>query len=152
MPMSDGGKEKEENFLRKELLQNIKKNHFQLKQLSDLISELGEDEFYRFYHQSFKVYRLQERTEQIVKLLKELLPNRELNNWFLAIVREGTGRQFSERDNQQWLKATRPILEAFFHAKYFLEMAVKYGDMPESEFEGPLASGWAALLYLYNLR
>jgi hypothetical protein len=43
------------------------------------------------------------------------------------------------------------MLEAFFHARYFLEMAVKYGR----ELELPptlLPSGWAALLYLYNLR
>ena len=51
----------------------------------------------------------------------------------------------------QWLAVTRPILEAFFHALYFLEMAVKYGK----ELKYPpnrLPSGWASLLYLYNLR
>jgi len=42
------------------------------------------------------------------------------------------------------------IAEAFFHAKFFLEMTVKY----EKELEAlptTLPSGWAALLCLYNL-
>jgi hypothetical protein len=49
------------------------------------------------------------------------------------------------------LKETRPIIEAFFHARYMLEMAVSYGK----ELERPpsvLPSGWAALLYLFDLR
>ena len=29
--------------------------------------------------------------------------------------------------NQRWTEATRPIVEAFFHARYFLEMVCKYG-------------------------
>jgi hypothetical protein len=42
-------------------------------------------------------------------------------------------------------------VEAFFHATYFLQMAVKYG--PELEYPPRvIPSGWAALLYLHNLR
>ena len=44
-----------------------------------------------------------------------------------------------------------PIVEAFFHAKYFLEMAVRYGRTLESP-PRKLPSGWAAFLYLYDLR
>lgn len=74
-----------------------------------------------------------------------------MNESFTAIVREGTGKIFEREHNQRWLEVTRPILEAFFHALYFLEMAVRYGK----ELEQPpaqLPSGWAAFLYLYNLR
>ncbi len=46
---------------------------------------------------------------------------------------------------------TRPFLEAFFHAKFFLEMAVKYGRKLE-EVPEMLPSDWAAFLYFYNLR
>lgn len=54
-------------------------------------------------------------------------------------------------DNDNWLAATRPIVEAFFDARYFLEMASKY--VRELK-EGPdaMPSGWAAVLYLFNLR
>lgn len=34
---------------------------------------------YRFYSQSFKVFHLQEQTEEIVNELRALLPERELN-------------------------------------------------------------------------
>jgi len=50
-----------------------------------------------------------------------------------------------------FLLTTRPILEAFFHARDFLEMAVRYGrrlDAPPRV----LPSGWAALLELHGLR
>jgi hypothetical protein len=110
-----------------------------------------EDYVYRFYHQSFKVYLLQEATLRIVEKLRGLSPDREFNEWFEQIVAEGTGKTFAMEDNENWLGVTRPILEAFFHARYFLEMAVKYGR----ELEYPpraMPSGWAALLYLYNLR
>jgi hypothetical protein len=110
-----------------------------------------EDPIYRFYHQSFKVYGLQEQTLEIVSTLQSLSPDNLLNDWFMHIVQEGTDKTFSMEDNKNWLTVTRPILEAFFHARFFLEMAVKYGK----ELEFPprlLPSGWAALLELYNLR
>jgi hypothetical protein len=46
-----------------------------------------------------------------------------LNEQFLRIVAEGTGKIFKPEDNRSWETVTRPILEAFFHAHYFLEMA-----------------------------
>jgi hypothetical protein len=110
-----------------------------------------EDPIYRFYHQSFKVYGLQDQTVKIVQALQGLAPQFALNKWFARIVEEGTGKVFKSEDNQNWLAVTRPILEAFFHARFFLEMAVKYGH----ELQAPpntLPSGWAAFLYLYDLR
>ncbi|MCU1230989.1 MAG: hypothetical protein JWO97_3873 [Acidobacteria bacterium] len=53
--------------------------------------------------------------------------------------------------NHHWDEATRPLLEAYFHAHYFLGMAIKYGN-ELSELPATLPSGWAALLCLYNLR
>jgi len=110
-----------------------------------------EDPVYRFYHQSFKVYQLQNQTAQIVDALQELAPHLPLNSWFRQIVDEGAAEQFSMEVNQRWMEATRPILEAFFHARYFLEMVCKYGK----ELEEPpdsLPSGWAGVLELYGLR
>ena len=98
-----------------------------------------EDRVYRFYHQSFKVYDLQFQTKQIVELLKSLLPDVPLNDWFTEIVRQGTGKQFTFDDNRRWLETTRPILKAFFHAKYFLEMAHRYRSPPTEKY---LPSGW----------
>jgi hypothetical protein len=110
-----------------------------------------EDGVYRFYHQSFKVYRLQNATLEIVAALQGLSPDRKLNDWFMQIVADGTSKEFEDEHNERWLAVTRPIVEAFLHARYFLEMAVRYGK----ELEAPpmaLPSGWAAFLYLYGLR
>ena len=41
-------------------------------------------------------------------------------------------------------------VEAFFHARFFLEMAVRYAKLETPP--RPLPSGYAALLYLYQLR
>ena len=125
------------------------------QELSDLLKASSdhwgfEDPVYRFYHQSFKVYQLQEQTKAIVRMLEALAPGRALNTWFMDIVREGTEKQFKPEDNRAWLSTTRPILEAFFHARFFLEMAVRYATL-----ESPptvLPSGYAALLYLFGLR
>jgi hypothetical protein len=69
----------------------------------------------------------------------------------MEIVRQGTGREFSLKNNMHWTAITRPMLEAYFHARYFLEMACKYGKHLKSP-PTVLPSGWAALLYLYNIR
>jgi hypothetical protein len=121
----------------------------------DLLQECSghwgyEDPTYRFYHQSFKLFSLQTETERIVALLRELLPGSPLNEWFLEIVSQGTGKSFSPEQNREWTRHTRPILEAFFHARFFLEMAVRYAELPAPP--SPLPSGWAALLCLYRLR
>jgi hypothetical protein len=127
-----------------------------LPQLEQLLAECDshwgfEDPVYRFYHQSFKVYGLQDQTTTIVAALQALAPARALNEWFIQIVRDGTGKKFVSDHNSRWLEVTRPILEAFFHAKFFLEMAVRYGKQLEKPPQY-LPSGWAAFLYLYDLR
>jgi len=136
------------------LLKNIKK---QLPELEKLVTASEdhwamEDGVYRFYHQSFKVYDgLQPHTLEITKALQKLLPNHPLNDWFAEIVAAGTREKFTPEHNRNWTKHTRPIVEAFFHAHFMLKMVCKYGR----EFSEPpqmLPSGWAAVLYLFNLR
>jgi hypothetical protein len=53
------------------------------------------------------------------------------------IIAEGTGKEFDLSMNDRWLAETRPIFEAFFHAKHMLEMVVKCGREqinPENRF------------------
>jgi hypothetical protein len=138
-----------------ELLSNIQSRW---DELANLLKEINshwvyEDRVYRFYHQSLKMYDLQIETKRIVDALWSLAPDgAELNPWFEEIYKAGaSGKRFELEHNKQWTMHTRVILEAFFHAKYFLEMAVKYGkELKEApEF---LPSGWAGLLYFYNMR
>jgi hypothetical protein len=122
----------------------------------------GEDGIYRFYHGSYKVYRLQDATEEIVCVMQSIVPERKMTEYFMTIIRDGTGKSFNKNSNQHWVKETRPILEAFFHARYFLEMAVKYGKelalvknthpkSIEEKLGNTIPSGFAALLALYEM-
>jgi len=144
--------EADRHALEAALLANVHGQHEALKALLDASCDHWgfEDPVYRFYHQSFKVFWLQQQTDTIVRRLRSLLPDRPLHPWFLQIVRQGTGREFTTADNNRWTLVTRPIVEAFFHARFFLEMAVRYAalDGPPR----PLPSGYVALLYLYQLR
>ena len=138
---------------RAKLLQNIKA---QLPQLEELLAEVEdhwgmEDLIYRFYHQSFKVYGLQSLTERMCTAFQALLPDRPMNKWFAEVVAQGTGRVFEMSHNEDWLRHTRPIVEAFFHAHYFLKMICKYGKELETS-PNMLPSGWASVLYLFDLR
>ncbi len=135
------------------LFANLKRSLPALQQLLEACSHHWgyEDPVYRLYHQSFKVYALQQTTARIVAMLQELAPDRPLNDWFMRIVHEGTGLKFEPEHNRRWLEVTRPIAEAFFHARFFLEMAVRYGTNLEKP-PRTLPSGWAAFLYLYDLR
>lgn len=138
-----------------ELLANIKEK---LPELERLLQEMDshweyEDPIYRFYHHSFKVYWLQDKTRKIVDALKDVAPKGKLFcSEFEEIIRAGAiGKHFEPEHNMNWTMHTRPFVEAFFHAKFFLEMVVKYGR----ELEEPpqrLPSGWAAVLCLYELR
>ena len=134
------------------------------RQLNDALEELNghwayEDLMYRFYHQSFKTYHMQNYTEQIVELLQGLCPKdcKFHDGYFSEVIQNGTGKAFKLNYNSNWLKHVAPISLAFLHTKYFLEMAVKYGKELEhcktiKDVPHILPSGWAAFLYLYGLR
>jgi hypothetical protein len=46
---------------------------------------------------------------------------------------------------------TKPVLEAIWHTKYFINMMVKFAKELE-KVESPLEPGMAAVLYLFELR
>ena len=132
------------------LLRRIKARLPELDELLESTDDV-EDLVYRFYHQSFKVYFAQDHTRRVVAALGRLLPGVPINEWFAQITAEGTGRRFTSSDNERWLEVTRPQLEAFFHARYFLQQVCRYGrELDEPPEVMPF--GWAAVLYLYGLR
>jgi hypothetical protein len=140
--------------LERALLANMRQRASELRELLEQVNDHWgyEDGLYRFYHQSFKVFGLQQHTQRIVTALKNIAPEgRSFCDLFGAILEAGTGREFTLDDNAHWVERTAPIVEAFLHARYFLEMAVRY----EAELAEPpqvMPSGWAALLSLYGLR
>ena len=120
-------KPEEQNRLTRLLLPRLKGRKPQLEQmLADMSGQWTyEDQFYRYYHGSFKVYRVQNTTEKAVALLRDLLPERKLNMVFERIIREGTGNQFELEHNKEWDCRARPLLEAFAHARLMVEMAMR---------------------------
>lgn len=110
-----------------------------------------EDAIYRLYHHSFKVFTLQSKTARILAALQALAPERALHPDFLAIMADGTGQAFTWSTNERWMASARPIVEAYWHARHMLELAVWAGRHME-EAPTVLPSGWATLLYLYDLR
>lgn len=134
-----------------QLLDSIKSHITELQKVQKDCNAFEEDLWYRFYHQSFKVYYVQGLTSGIIKLFKEILPDQPMNTWFVSIVEKGTGTTFDHKHNEKWLEITRPMMEAYAHAKQFLDMMIKYGEKLK---EPPhiMPSGWATVLYLYNMR
>jgi hypothetical protein len=111
-----------------------------------------EDRIYRYYHQSLKVFDLQNATRDMADALAAIAPEgRPFCRLFDEILQQGTGRQFSLADNQHWPERAAPIVQAFFHARYFVEVAVKYAAAL-AEPPQLMPAGWAALLCLYELR
>ena len=139
-----------------DLLQSIKSH---LEELETILPPnqphwIGEDSFYRFYHQSLKVYSLQQKTEKIFQLFEKIGKKaglHPLNPYFSKILKEGTGKTFTLEHNDRWLEETRPIVEAFLHAREFLHLHILYAKKLQ-EAPPSLPSGWAAVLYLYNVR
>jgi hypothetical protein len=136
------------------LLATIKAALPELEKLRDeCAGRVDEDAVYRFYHQSNKLYgRCQIHTEDIVAKLRSLAPDPSipLDPYFEEIVRDGK-QSWDISHNQEWTKHTRPILEAFFHARYFLDMLIAYAHELD-EPPGLMGYGWAAILTLYGLR
>jgi hypothetical protein len=128
-----------------------------LPQLEELLAQIEdrsgeEDGVCRFYHQSFKVFDLQELTMAGLKLIEEIGGETDPPHpWYCQIVKEGTGHQFELSMNDDWFRHTRPILEAFWHTKYFTQMMIKYGKELETAPQ-MLPFGWAAVLWLFELR
>ena len=92
----------EKQRLEKILLQNLKEKLEEIRSLVETVSSHWgyEDPIYRFYHRSFKVYPLQETTEQIVELLMDLAPKGvSMNSLFEEIFKSGTGRIFKYSHN-----------------------------------------------------
>ncbi|MBU0500547.1 MAG: hypothetical protein KJ558_11370 [Gammaproteobacteria bacterium] len=141
----------------RELLTNLRSRHAELVELYKDVNYMGyEDGIYRFYHGSFKVYYLQPLTIRIVDVLRQLAPDgTTLSSRFEEIYQAGAAseKQWERAHNRVWNSHARPLVEAFCHARYFLEMAVRFGAADQmNEPIYFLPSGFAALLTLYGIR
>ncbi|BAU29727.1 hypothetical protein DFP93_106104 [Aneurinibacillus soli] len=138
------------------LLQGIQKRKSEIISLYEKGKRVRDDGVYRYYRTSAKVYfGMQKYTEQLIDFFRSLIQwdgdSQELNANFMRIMESGTGKKFTHDMNCRWEEETRPIVEAFFHALYMLEMIVDYGLRKEDVSLG-IEPGWGSVLYLYGLR
>ena len=112
-----------------------------------------EDPMYRFYHQSLKLWwDFPSHTQSALRLIREIAgEDYRLNPWFCQIIDEGIREKFEHSFNQNWLPHARPVVEAFYHTRYFIAMMVKYGKELDTAPHS-LPSGWASVLYLFQMR
>lgn len=147
---------------RRQLLENLKRDRPDLEALHERVHDplVLEDIIYRHYDHSEKTWNAQHVTKYIVDALERLAPEgRTFCTSFRAIIDDGMKERFDYAFNKDWDTHARPVIEAFFHATYFLDMAVKYAreepysDMTIGEHTGTaIARGYAALLELYGIR
>lgn len=126
----------------KDLLATIRERHDDLKVLLKKVDDHWgcEDLVYRFYHHSYKVHYAADLAEEVFDALTRLAP------WGLKRAPDAL-----KRIRRIGKVSGRREIERLFHARYFLEMAVKYGK----KYKHPpslMPSGYAALIYLYGLR
>ena len=142
-------------ILEQVLLENLKAHVDELMAVLEAVSgNAYEDTVYRFYSGSAKVYLdAPYKTQLIVDLLRRIAPEgTRISPQFEEACLAGLKPiQFELTHNQAWAEHTRPFIESFFHARFFLEMAVKYATELDKA-PSLLPSGWAALLCLYEIR
>jgi len=141
------------------LLTNIKKHRKEINFLLDKVINHREGEYegkiYRFYHYSFKVYNLHLTIGQIVAILQKLdpKPKPEFCLFFQTILDDALAiGEWKAEHNRNWLKYTRPIVEAFLHAKYMLEMASLCDKLYKRNPTSLIDQKWGSLLELYEIR
>ena len=132
------------------LFLRIKARLPELEELARDLEEAEEDGVYRFYHGSNKVFFLQDPVKAAFTLIKEIGGEDDPPNFeYARIVEAGTAHQFSETTNANWEAETKPILDAFWHTKYFINMMVKYAKELET-VEMMVEPGMAAVLYFLS--
>lgn len=139
-----------------QLLTNI---HLRMDALKKCLEEVeshwgGEDGFYRYYHHSYKAFRLQGITEAITLEMANVDPrpfeDRHWSPLFTSLIEAGTNKEFDISVNQHWEEQVGPIVTAYLHAREVLTMMVKYGEELD---EAPqiMPSGWALVASVYGM-
>ncbi len=139
--------------LASELLNSIKARRADLENCLSWFQNEEPDLVYRFYHQSFKVFILTSLIDRANNLFYELSPTSDdLNPWFCQLVESALSKKFDDETNAKWLEETLPILQAFWHCKYFLEQNTRCrGRVNRSSRDTPKRLGGRALFVQSSL-
>ena len=134
------------------LAENLHARRAELEALLTKINRRYEDLVYRFYHGSFKAFGMQDETAQMAAALRSVAPERRAFCWMFAeLLAAGTGRNFTVETNGRWMEEVGPIVAAYLHARFLLEMATKVAADPNPDC-GTIGYPWATILSLFDLR
>jgi hypothetical protein len=137
--------------LRDEYLKAYRENRTaKLVELQDVLKGLIKNEEYyfnRFYSQSWNLYSVQKHVVTSVDLLQSLIPNLAFNPYYMQILSEGTGREFTHAVNGRWTAELRPVIEAMVHTKYMVKLVL---NTDESESDNNLVYELGPLFSLYG--
>ncbi len=133
------------------LLRLIKERLPALEELLARADRRGANRFYKFYAGSLKVHDLQTETEEIVEAFRAVMPERRMDELFLAIMERGTGRSFEIAHNARWTEEAGPVVEAFLHARMMLGQMVECGRSIDSLPVRSICPGWQLMCCLYGV-
>src|SRR5215204_2025811 len=125
------------------LLANIKEQRPRIESLLSHYKREEPDLVYRFYHQSYKFFIMVDLTRQAVEFFVSIAPeSATLNDWYRSIADEALSKGFDpDKTNPIWLAETLPVLQGYWHSKYFLEQMLVAADELDRAPE-ILPSGW----------
>lgn len=137
-----------------ELLKQLELRRDDIAQFRERLVLDGDDLVYRFFHQSFKVYRLQAVNREAVEFLETFLkPEHERGFDFQMreLIAAGAGNiEFKDEHNLEWGRHTRPFVELYLHVKHILDCML---EAPEAQKEKScLTIPFATVLSCFNLR
>jgi len=133
------------------LLRRIKECLSDLELLLERSDRRGVDRFCKFYSGSLKAYHLQTETGEIVEALRGVMPERQMDAQFLAIMARGTGKVFNIAHNARWVKEAGPVVEAFLHARMMLGQMAECGRSIDSLPVRSICPGWQLMRCLYGM-
>ncbi len=97
---------------------------------------------------------MQDAISKFMTLARKIHPKRkkEFHSMFNEIILDAQSQgSFQLKYNDDFGEHAKPIVEAYCHCKYFMDMFLESLKM-ENEPESFITSGWAAILELYQLR
>ena len=117
MTLSGPDPSRERRSLEDQAFSRMKSARSEICALADRFEAEGIDTLYRFYHQSFKVYRAQELNQEALDLLRKLRSDRSTLSPFLEelIAHASPTVQFAPEHNRAWVATVGPFLTLHLH-------------------------------------
>jgi hypothetical protein len=126
--------------------EDIKRTHFIFKEDSSGLDRM----MYKYYSESFKVYWVQDLSNEFFNLLKKIVTemnNRsnlskiyKINKILVSSFEKGTGKVFDISNNSNWVDETESMISIYLQSVYLINNFYKLSIMNLEEFEDHLST------------